>query len=76
MSIVEVVPSPKLHKTEVGAGVVVLIKLTGASSQTLGGVINDACTKSMTTALDLTIVFVQPVLLTTFNVTVKLPIAL
>ena len=62
--------SPKLHKTEVGAGVVVLIKVTGSFWQTLAGPVKDAWIKFITTAFAFTIVLLQPVLLVITKVTV------
>ena len=73
---VDVVASPKFHKTEAGVGVVVLVKLTGSLTQTVKGAVNEACIKLITTALVFTKVLVQPVLLVTVNVTVKLPVEL
>ena len=70
---VEFVPSPKSQKTVVGAGVEVFVKLTTSSWQTFTGSLKDAWIKFMTTAFGFTMVLLQPVLLVTTRVTVKLP---
>lgn len=71
--VVEVVPSPKFYKTEVGAGIVVFVKFTASLTHTVDGPVKEVRKKLITTALLFKTVLLQPVLLVTVSVTVKLP---
>ena len=70
---VEFVPSPKSQNTDVGVGAEVFVKLMGLLMQPLAGLLKPALIKLITTALGLTSVVIQPVLLVTLRVTVKFP---
>ena len=73
LSVVEVVPSPKSQSTDVGVGVDVFVKVTASLMQELAGLIKLARKKFITTAFGLVMVVMQPVLLVTRRLTVKLP---
>jgi hypothetical protein len=68
-----VVPSPKSQSTDVGAGVDVFVNVTASFMQELAGLIKLALIKFITTAFGFVMVVMQPVLLLTLRLTVKLP---
>ena len=76
LKVVEVLPSPKSHNTDEGAGVEVLVNVIASLIQPVAGASNAALIKSMTTELVLIIVLTHPALLVTVSVTVKLPVLL
>ena len=70
---VDVVPSPKFQSTDVGVGVDVFVKVTASLIHELAGLIKLARKKFITTAFGLVMVVIQPVLLVTRKLIVKLP---
>ena len=76
LTVVEVVPSPKSHKTALGVGVEVFVNIIGSFIQPFAGASKDAFIKLITTAFVLITVFTHPALLVTVSVTVKLPVLL